>query len=110
MSSCGCASSESYPLGSTPVITFTFVDVEGADADPDTLSIRVLHPDGSTVTTYDQGDAEVDNPAVGTWTWTPATYPAEPGVWWVYALASGGGVDRAVEVSFTIGDIHVPLG
>lgn len=108
--SCGCASGTSTIVGSTPTVTFMFTDVDGDPANPTALSIRVLHPNGTTVDTYDHLDVEVTNPAVGTWAWRPSSGLDEAGEWWVYALASGGGTDVATEASFVISDSHVPLG
>lgn len=105
--SCGCGSSSNL-VGTIPTITFTFTDIDGAAADPALLDVRVMDPSGD-VTAYTMASPEVDNPAVGTWTWRPSDGLLEAGTWWVYAAAGGGGVDVATEVSFSISDAHVPL-
>lgn len=105
--SCGCSTSNANPIGSRPTVTFTFVDIDGAPADPTAIAMTVMDPDGTQVD-YDISD--FTNPATGTWVFQFAAPLTEVGDWWVYAVASGGGADAAAETSFPISDIHVPLG
>lgn len=107
MSACGCSSSATL-IGSIPTVTFLFTNTLGVAIDPTDIDIRLLRPDGTTVD-YTEASAEVDNPAVGTWTWRPLTGLTQAGTYWLYVSGDGSGVDVATEVSFTLGDTHVPL-
>ena len=105
--SCGCSSSNANLIGSRPTLTFTFTDIDGVPADPSTIAMTVMDPSG-TLTTWEISD--FTNPTPGTWVFEFADPLTEVGEWWVYAAAAGGGADAAAETSFTISDIHVPLG
>lgn len=108
MSAYGCSSSARL-VGSIPTVTFLFTDTDGVATDPTSLDIRVYLPDLST-DDYTEASPEVDNPAVGTWTWRPLTAPPLAGTYWVYGTGSGALVDVSAEATFTLGDTHVPLG
>lgn len=56
----------SYYEGQRVTMTVTFTDGDGAAFDPSGVEFRVRRPSG-VVDTYNNGDAGVTNPAVGTW-------------------------------------------
>lgn len=95
-------------VGTEVILPLEFRDSDDDLADPTTIDVRVLNPDG-TVVTYDESDPEITggNPDTGLWefTWTPA----EPGEYWVYVVGVGGGASVASERLVKVRDTHVPL-
>lgn len=57
-----------YDVGDQPTVTGLFTDIDGNPADPTSILVRVRNPDGTTIDEYDETDLE--NPTVGTWTFT----------------------------------------
>lgn len=113
--SCGCDEANQPMIGTEVTLPLEFRtrpadgETEGDPADPTSIEIRVLRPDGE-VDEYTHLSSEVSggDPAVGLWefTWTPA----HVGEHWVYVRGTGGGVSATSQRSVTIHDTHVPLG
>lgn len=109
MTACGC-SLNGLTIGVRPTIDMDFVndDDPPVAADPNTIDITVLKPDGTT-STFDEGDPEVTNSAVGAWHFQFPAALLMPGEYVVWVLAGGGGVDVGRQTTFTLHDIDVPL-
>jgi len=68
--------STTYDVGDQPIVTGHFTNLAGDPADPTAITVRVRNPDGS-IAVYDETDLQ--NPAVGEWTFTFPTPLANDG-------------------------------
>lgn len=103
MSSC---SANTIYAGSRPVVEMTFRDSDDALADPTTITIRVLAPDG-TVTEYATPHITINNISTGVWEFHfPDALVA--GKYWVNVVGSGNGVDVGRDVLVQVHGSHVP--
>lgn len=94
----GCSSD--VTVGTAPTVTATFVDADGAPADPSAIEVVTLAPD-DTRTVYTSPDATITNPAVGTWVFTFPAAITLHGKWWV-RVAGTATIVAASEVSFRV--------
>jgi hypothetical protein len=81
-------------VGASKRLTFTFTDVAGAPADPTSIALTILEPDGVTIS---KTEADMANPALGTWTYDHSV--AKAGRHGVRCDADGA-VEAAVQPEF----------
>lgn len=109
-----CTVSGRRLVGSVPEIDMVFREAPeddvtpGALADPTSITVRVLLPD-ATVVEYETPHATITTSSTGLWKFTFPAALTQAGEYWVYIVGTGGGVDVAAQVSFTLHDTHVPL-
>jgi hypothetical protein len=112
MSCATCSSTGARYIGTRPRIELSFVDTSDppVPADPTTITVYVLYPDGTTAS-WTTPDATITNPdtVVGEWLFTFPAALMLAGEYWVFGRGDGGGADGTDEVSFTLHDTHVPI-
>lgn len=109
-----CCTASTRLVGTIPEIDMVFrkapddANPQGALADPTSITVRVLLPDG-TVSTTTTPSATITSSSTGLWTYTFPAALTLAGEYWVYVTGAGGGVDVSAQASFTLHDTHVPL-
>lgn len=84
-----------FDWGDLARFSVTFTDAAGAPTDPTTVTLRLLHPDGSTAITYVYGtDAALIRDDVGAY---HADYLLDTVGYWVWRWEGTGLVQAAVE-------------
>lgn len=94
-------------VGTAPRITGYFTDGDGNPADPTTVTVRAIDPDGVTISTWTSPDAQITNPAVGTWIFDFPNALDDAGKYHVLMVGSGA-ISASNEISFTIHGTRVP--
>lgn len=89
---------DSYPLGGSIGASTTFADVNGAPANPTTVTLAVRKPDG-TLVTYTSTAAQLENPAVGLWR---RKIVGDQAGWWHLVWTGAGAVVAVGEDEWTV--------